>query len=101
MLFQRIESEGLAHYSYLVGDRQEAIVIDPRRDCDIYIAITEKQGFRITDILETHRNEDYLIGSVELAARTGAEVWHAEPELATGTAGQPRTGRNGRRAGSR
>ena len=81
MLFQRIESEGLAHYSYLVGDRHEAIVIDPRRDCEIYIALTEGQGFRITNIMETHRNEDYLTGSVELAARTGAQVWHAEPEL--------------------
>lgn len=81
MLFQRIESEGLAHYSYIVGDRREAIVIDPRRDCDPYIDITEKDGFRITGILETHRNEDYLIGSIELASRTGAEMWHAEPEL--------------------
>lgn len=81
MLFQRIESAGLAHYSYLIGDRQEAIVIDPRRDCDPYIEITEKEGYRITGILETHRNEDYLIGSVDLASRTGAEVWHAEPEL--------------------
>ncbi len=81
MLFQRIESEGLAHYSYLIGDRNEAIVIDPRRDCEQYIETTEKEGYRITDIMETHRNEDYVIGSVELASRTGAEVWHAEPEL--------------------
>lgn len=81
MIFQRIESEGLAHYSYLVGDRNEAVVIDPRRDCDAYIELTGKQGVRITNILETHRNEDYLIGSVELAARTGAQIWHAEPEL--------------------
>ncbi|MEN6466055.1 MAG: MBL fold metallo-hydrolase [Syntrophaceae bacterium] len=81
MIFQRIESEGLAHYSYMIGDRQEAIVIDPRRDCDPYIDIAEKEGFRITNILETHRNEDYLIGSIELASRTGAEIWHAEPEL--------------------
>lgn len=81
MLFQRIESEGLAHYSYLIGDRQEAVVIDPRRDCDPYIDITEKKGYRITTILETHRNEDYLIGSIELASRTGAKMWHAEPEL--------------------
>jgi hydroxyacylglutathione hydrolase len=72
MLFQRIESPGLAHYSYLIGDRREAIVIDPRRDCDPYIDITEREGFRITNILETHRNEDYLIGSPELASRTGA-----------------------------
>ena len=42
MLFERIESEGLSHYSYLVGSRGEALVIDPRRDCDIYIEKTEQ-----------------------------------------------------------
>ncbi len=37
MFFEQIESEGLAHYSYIIGDKTESIVIDPRRDCDIYI----------------------------------------------------------------
>lgn len=78
MLFERIESKGLAHYSYLVGDGKEAVVIDPRRDCEVYIERASKAGFRITRILETHRNEDYVIGSVELGARTGADIWHAD-----------------------
>jgi len=81
MLFERIESEGLAHYSYIVGDRNEAVVIDPRRDCEVYPKLASKEGMRITTVLETHRNEDYVIGSVELSARTGAEVWHADGEL--------------------
>ncbi|MBU1750692.1 MAG: MBL fold metallo-hydrolase, partial [Chloroflexi bacterium] len=80
MLFERIESKGLAHYSYLIGDGQEAMVIDPRRDCDIYVEQAVKAGFRITHILETHRNEDYVIGSPELAARTGAAIWHADAQ---------------------
>ena len=37
MLFERVVSGGLAHYSYLIGDKNEAIVIDPRRDAEIYI----------------------------------------------------------------
>jgi hydroxyacylglutathione hydrolase len=81
MLFGRIESEGLAHYSYLIGDQREAVVIDPRRDCDIYIEKAYQEGLRISHILETHRNEDYVIGSVELAARTDAEIWHADAHL--------------------
>ena len=32
----------------------------------------------ITRIFETHRNEDYVIGSLELAALTGAEICHHE-----------------------
>ncbi len=81
MLLERIESWGLAHYSYLIGDEREAVVIDPRRDCDVYIEKAYGEGLRITHILETHRNEDYAIGSVELAARTGAEIWHADAQL--------------------
>jgi len=81
MLFERIESEGIAHYSYIIGDGHQAIVIDPRRDCDIYIDRTLRRGFRITAILETHRNEDYVIGSTELASRTGAEIYHADEQL--------------------
>jgi hydroxyacylglutathione hydrolase len=81
MLFERIESEGLAHYSYLVGDGKEAVVIDPRRDCDVYIEKAAQAGLRIAHVLETHRNEDYIVGSVELAARSGAEIWHADAQL--------------------
>lgn len=81
MLFERIVSEGLAHYSYIVGDHGSAIVIDPRLDCDVYVDIASRNKMRITDILETHRNEDYVTGSVELSALTGASVWHADPEL--------------------
>lgn len=81
MLFERIISEGLAHYSYIVGEKGRALVIDPRLDCDVYVEIASRNGMRITDILETHRNEDYVIGSAELSALTGASVWHADPEL--------------------
>lgn len=78
MLFQRIESEGLAQYSYLVGDSREAVVIDPRRDIEVYLEAAALQGYRIVAVLETHRHEDFVLGSVELAARTGAEIWHAD-----------------------
>jgi hydroxyacylglutathione hydrolase len=81
MLFERIDSRGLAHFSYLVGDGAEAVVIDPRRDCDLYVQMAYREGMRISHILETHRNEDYVVGSVELARRTGAEVWHADSQL--------------------
>lgn len=78
MLFERIVSKGLAHYSYLVGDKFEAAVIDPRLDCEVYVERASSEGMRINQIFETHRNEDYVVGSAELASRTGATVWHAD-----------------------
>ena len=80
MIFERIVSEGLAHYSYLAGDKNEALVIDPRRDVEVYVETASRAGMRIVHILETHRNEDYFVGSMELAERTGAEVWHADSQ---------------------
>ena len=76
MFLHKIKSEGLAHLSYILGDGNEAVVIDPRRDVDCYIDIAAREGVRITRIFETHRNEDYVIGSVELATRTGASIHH-------------------------
>lgn len=76
MFLEVIRSEGLAHLSYLLGDGGEAVVVDPRRDCRVYLDMAHRRGARIQHIFETHRNEDYLIGSVELAGMTGAEILH-------------------------
>ncbi|MBN1695610.1 MBL fold metallo-hydrolase [candidate division WOR-3 bacterium] len=81
MLFERIESEGLAHYSYIFGHNKEAFVIDPRRDIDIYLFLATRKGYKIKYIFETHRNEDYIIGSRELSEKTGAEIFHADSGL--------------------
>jgi len=81
MIFERIESKGLSHFSYLISDEDQVVIIDPRRDCDIYIQKSTQIGTQITHILETHRNEDYLIGSKELASRTNAQIWHADNHL--------------------
>jgi hydroxyacylglutathione hydrolase len=72
-----IKSEGLAHNSYYLSDEGEAVVIDPRRDCEIYTQLAEKECTEIKYILETHRNEDYVVGSVELQNMTEAEIGHS------------------------
>ncbi|MHB8163827.1 MAG: MBL fold metallo-hydrolase [Methanoregula sp.] len=76
MLFERIISEGISHFSYLIGSGGQAAVIDPRRDCEIYLEIARKNDLAITHIFETHRNEDYVIGSQELASRCDAVIYH-------------------------
>lgn len=76
MIFERIKSAGIAHNSYLIGSGSDAAVIDPRRDCRIYIDLARQHDLRIKYIFETHRNEDYVIGSVELDSFTGAEIYH-------------------------
>src|SRR5512136_232945 len=76
LLFERIVSDGIAHNSYLLGSGGKAAVIDPRRDCDIYLEIAARNELQITHIFETHRNEDYTIGSLDLQKRCRAEIFH-------------------------
>ncbi|HUK84635.1 MAG TPA: hypothetical protein VLU95_02115, partial [Candidatus Acidoferrum sp.] len=77
MKLEIIKSEGLAHNSYYFSDENEAIVIDPRRDCEIYTQLAEKECTKIKYVLETHRNEDFVIGSLELQNLTEAEIGHS------------------------
>ncbi len=76
MILERITSAGLAHNSYLIGAGSEAAVIDPRRDCEVYVDMARDAELTIRYIFETHRNEDYVVGSTELRELTGAEIFH-------------------------
>jgi hydroxyacylglutathione hydrolase len=76
MIFERIKAEGIAHNSYLIGSGSDAAVIDPRRDCQVYVNLAQQHGLKIKHIFETHRNEDYVIGSLELSNLTGAGIYH-------------------------
>ena len=78
MFLERIETPGLVQFSYIVGSEGVFAVVDPRRDCQVYLDTVRSQGGRITHIFETHRNEDFVVGSKELAEITGAGIYHGE-----------------------
>ena len=85
MIFEKVKSEVVSHLSYLIGSGVEAFVVDPQRDCRVYVDLAQRNGVRIKYIFETHRNEDYIIGSMELASMTGAEIHHGPwPEFEYG-----------------
>ena len=77
MLLERIYDEDLAQASYLIGCQAsgEALVIDPRRDLGEVLSRAQAQGLRIVAVTETHIHADYLAGTRELAAATGATVY--------------------------
>lgn len=77
MLFERVYDEGLAQAGYFVGCQAtgEAVVVDPRRDVGVYLRLAEKNGMRIVAVTETHIHADYVSGSRELAAATGAKLY--------------------------
>ena len=77
MLLERIYDEDLAQASYLIGCQAsgEALVIDPRRDLGEVLSRAQAHGLRIVAVTETHIHADYLAGTRELAAATGATVY--------------------------
>lgn len=76
-----IETPQIAHYAYLIEDAGEAAVVDPRRDVAEYLDVARRLGARIRYVIETHRQEDFVMGSRHLAERAGASVVNGTHQL--------------------
>lgn len=76
MLVMPFVIEGLGNTSYLIVSEDAAIAaaVDPERNVDGYIEAARQIGVRIVLILETHLHADFVSGSRELAAKTGARI---------------------------
>lgn len=80
MILRYFYDDQLAQASYLVGCAAcgEALVVDPMRDISVYIEAAKREGVEITHVTETHIHADYVSGTRELAAATGALVYLSE-----------------------
>nr|MBA2704723.1 MBL fold metallo-hydrolase [Blastocatellia bacterium] len=67
MIFKQFYLESLGHASYLVGSERtgEALVLDVRRDVDVYFREARQHGMRIVYAADTHQHNDYLTGICE------------------------------------
>lgn len=66
----------LAHASYLLGDEASAtaIIVDPQRDIEQYVADAEKLNLKIRHVFLTHFHADFIAGHLELRDRCGATI---------------------------
>jgi len=66
----------LAHASYLLGDEASAtaVIVDPQRDIQQYLADAEKLGLEIRHVFLTHFHADFIAGHLELRDRCGATI---------------------------
>ena len=86
MLFKHIYDPDLAQGSYFIGCQQtgEAVVVDPRRDVQVYLDEADANGMKVVAVTETHIHADYLSGSRELAHATGATLYLSDEGDADG-----------------
>jgi len=66
----------LAHASYLIADEAggTAIVVDPQRDIQQYVADVERLGAKIRHVFLTHFHADFAAGHLELRDQCGADI---------------------------
>lgn len=74
LVFERIQTEGIAELSYLIGDDSAGVaaVVDPTPDVEKYVKLAREKAVSITHIFETHIHADFVSGARELWARVGS-----------------------------
>ena len=92
-MLQRFFDEGLAQASFLLAcpRTREAVVIDPRRDVNVYVEAAQALGLRLVYSIETHIHADFACGSHELVTigtttlcGPGANLDYAHREVSHG-----------------
>ena len=74
MYIEQIYTNCLAEASYYIESEGEALVIDPIREPEPYLAKARERGAEIKYVLETHFHADFVSGHIDLAAETGAKI---------------------------
>jgi glyoxylase-like metal-dependent hydrolase (beta-lactamase superfamily II)/rhodanese-related sulfurtransferase len=77
MIFKQFYLPCLAHASYLIGDEATgtAVVIDPQRDVDQYLAFAADHSLKIRHVFLTHLHADFVAGHLELRDCVGATIY--------------------------
>ncbi len=65
---------GKASLSYMLISNGEAAVFDPSRNIPVYKEFAQERGAKLVRSFETHRQADYISGSVELSRNHAVET---------------------------
>jgi len=74
MYVEQLYTKCLSEAAYFICDAQEAAIIDPLRDVDVYIQMAKEKNVKIKYVFETHFHADFVSGHIELAKLTGATI---------------------------
>ena len=74
MYIEQIYTNCLSEASYYIESENEAVIIDPLRDTEKYLALAKSRNAAIKYIFETHFHADFVSGHLELSQQTNAPI---------------------------
>ncbi len=74
MIIKQLYTNCLSEAAYFVESNGEAVVIDPLRDTEQYLALAKEHKATIKYIFETHFHADFVSGHLDLEKKTGAPI---------------------------
>ncbi|MCX8487158.1 MAG: MBL fold metallo-hydrolase, partial [Crocinitomicaceae bacterium] len=74
MKIEQIYTGCLAQGAYYIVSGNEALIIDPLREVEPYLARLKEDGVNLKYIFETHFHADFVSGHIDLSKKTGAAI---------------------------
>ena len=74
MYIEQLYTSCLAEAAYYIESDGEAVIIDPLRETEPYIALANKRNAKIKYVFETHFHADFVSGHIDLAKKVGATI---------------------------
>ncbi len=74
MYVEQLYTGCLSEAAYYIESEGEAAIIDPLRDIDEYLHLTNERKTKIKYIFETHFHADFVSGHIDLGKATGAPI---------------------------
>ena len=76
----QVEKIGKGCLSHIIGSNGEAVVIDPTYPPSKYLEYAQKEGLKITKVIDTHQHADHVSAAKELSQITGSKLYLSKLE---------------------
>jgi glyoxylase-like metal-dependent hydrolase (beta-lactamase superfamily II) len=76
----QVRRTGKGCLSYILGSEEQALVIDPSVDPEVYLKIAKANSWQIKIVIDTHIHADHLSRSRELVRMTNSDLFLPEQD---------------------
>ena len=80
LIIIQIEKIGKGCLSHIIGYKGDAAVIDPTFPAEKFLEFAQKNGLKITTVIDTHQHADHVSAAQSLAQLTQAKLYFSNKE---------------------